>query len=90
MRAVLADGNLGFAGGVNVCLRETPDAGAWWVLNPDTSPPPVAMAALVERLSAGDRDAVGPLYLDNGTVQSYGGLWQGWIARPVSIGHGGP
>ena len=53
VRAVLAPGNLGFAGGVNVCLRETPDADAWWVLNPDTCPPPRAMAALVEKLAQG-------------------------------------
>ena len=91
VRTVLAPGNLGFAGGVNVGLRETPDADAWWILNPDTSPPPRAMAAMVEALEAGDCDAVGgPLYLGNGTVQSYGGLWQGWAARAVSIGHGGP
>ncbi|HEX4180766.1 MAG TPA: glycosyltransferase family 2 protein [Caulobacteraceae bacterium] len=90
VRAVLAPGNLGFAGGVNVCLKETPDADAWWILNPDTAPPPRAMAALVEKLEGGNRDAVGgPLYLGNGTVQSYGGVWQGWAARAVSIGHGG-
>ncbi len=91
VRAVLASGNLGFAGGVNLCLRETPDADAWWVLNPDTQPGPDALAALIARLSDGGCEAVGgPLHLNNGTVQSYGGLWQGWLARPVSIGHGGP
>jgi N-acetylglucosaminyl-diphospho-decaprenol L-rhamnosyltransferase len=89
VRMVLAPGNLGFAGGVNLGLRETPAADAWWVLNPDTCPGPDALAALVEKLEDGSCDAVGgPLHLPNGTVQSYGGVWQAWLARPVSIGHG--
>jgi GT2 family glycosyltransferase len=29
------------------------------------------------------------VHLHNGTVQSYGGRWTGWLARPVSLGHGG-
>jgi hypothetical protein len=89
VRVVLAPGNLGFAGGINVCLRETPDADAWWVLNPDTVPPAGALAALVDKLAQGDCDATGgPLYLGSGLIQSYGGRWNRWIARPVSMGHG--
>jgi N-acetylglucosaminyl-diphospho-decaprenol L-rhamnosyltransferase len=89
VRAVLAPGNPGFAGGVNICLRETPDADAWWLLNPDTAPQPGALTALVARLGQGDCDAVGgPLHLQEGIIQSYGGLWQGWLARPISIGLG--
>ena len=91
VRAVLASGNLGYGGGVNACFRETPNADAWWVLNPDTEPHPEAMAAQVDRLSAGDCEAVGcTLYLPNGKVQSHGGIWQAWFARGVSIGHGSP
>jgi N-acetylglucosaminyl-diphospho-decaprenol L-rhamnosyltransferase len=91
VRAVLAPANLGFAGGVNVCLGETPRAHAWWLLNPDTLPKEGALAALVARLADGDCDAVGgPLYLPTGKVQSYGGLWQGWLARANSIGLGKP
>lgn len=90
VRAVLAPGNLGYAGGVNRCLSETPGADAWWVLNPDTLPGPGALSALVDKLAAGECDAVGcPLHLPDGTIQSYGGLWHGWLGRPVSIGHGG-
>lgn len=90
VEAILASGNLGYAGGVNVCLRAAPGADAWWVLNPDTCPEPEALARLVKKLLEGQCDAVGcPLHLSNGTVQSYGGLWQGWLARAVSIGHGG-
>lgn len=89
VRAVLAPGNLGYAGGVNVCLAQTPTADAWWILNPDTYPEPEAMAALVERLSAGDCQAVGgALYFPDGKVQSDGGLWRAWLARPESIGYG--
>jgi len=89
VHAVLAPGNLGYAGGVNLCLREAADADAWWVLNPDTQPGPDALAALIAKLGDGDCDAVGcPLYLADGRVQSYGGLWQAWLARPVSLGHG--
>lgn len=91
VRAVLAPGNLGYAGGVNRCLDETPQADAWWVLNPDTHPYPEALAALVARLEVGDCDAVGcTLHLPNGLVQSHGGRWDMWLARAVSIGHSTP
>jgi N-acetylglucosaminyl-diphospho-decaprenol L-rhamnosyltransferase len=86
---ILAPGNLGYAGGVNVCLKATPNADAWWVLNPDTVAEPGALAALVARLAAGGCDAVGGvLYGEDGRVQSYGGRWQAWWARAVSIGYG--
>ena len=90
VRAIQASGNLGYGGGVNVCLAATPAADAWWVLNPDTSPYPGAMGAQVARLERGDCHAVGcTLHLPGGEVQSYGGYWQPWLARAVSIGHGG-
>lgn len=91
VRAVLASGNLGFAGGVNVCFRETPEADAWWVLNPDTCVYPETMAKMVERLERGDCEAVGcTLHLPDGRVQSHGGHWRSWLARATSIGHGSP
>jgi GT2 family glycosyltransferase len=89
VRAVRAPRNLGYAGGVNLCLRETTAADAWWVLNPDTEPSPDALLALVNRLTVGDCEAAGcTLQLPNGRVQSYGGRWQPWLARAVSIGYG--
>lgn len=89
VRLVCAESNLGYAGGVNRCIRETPDADAWWVLNPDTLPDPIALAALVERLERGDCQAVGGvIQLASGQVQAYGGRWQRWLARAVSLGHG--
>ena len=89
VRAVLAPGNLGYAGGVNLGLRQAPDADAWWVLNPDTEPQAEAMAAQILRLTGGDCDAVGcTVQLPGGIIQSYGGHWQRILGRAVSIGHG--
>lgn len=89
VRYLLAPGNLGYAGGVNVCMGNAPDADGWWVLNPDTCPEPGALAAMVARLSVGDCEAVGStLHLPGGEVQSHGGRWRAWLARSVSIGHG--
>jgi N-acetylglucosaminyl-diphospho-decaprenol L-rhamnosyltransferase len=88
VKVVLAPGNLGYGGGVNVCMKASPDACAWWVLNPDTEPHPDAMGKLVRRLAVGDVDAVGgSIFLGNGKVQSHGGQWQQWLARAVSLGH---
>ncbi|WP_150290680.1 glycosyltransferase [Sphingobium estronivorans] len=87
--ALLAPGNLGYAGGVNQCIQARPDADAWWVVNPDTRPEPGALKALVDRLERGDCDAVGgTLYHANGRVQAHGGRWRSWMARAESIGHG--
>lgn len=89
VRLVAAPSNLGYAGGVNLCLRHAPDADAWWVLNPDTCPDPAALSALVERLARGDCQAAGgTIRLSDGRVQAYGGRWQRWLARAVSLGHG--
>jgi N-acetylglucosaminyl-diphospho-decaprenol L-rhamnosyltransferase len=89
VRIECAPRNLGFAGGVNLCLAAAPGADAWWVLNPDTEPQAGALAAMLARLGRGDCQAVGAtLYLPDGTVQAYGGRWRAWLARPESIGHG--
>lgn len=89
VRIVLAPRNLGYAGGVNVCIRETPYADAWWILNPDTQPDGEAMAVQVGRLAVGDCDAVGTtIYLPGEITQSHGGRWSSWFARAESLGHG--
>jgi len=91
IHVVLAAGNLGYAGGVNVCIKATPAADAWWILNPDTQPDTTAMALQVARLAVGDCEAVGStIYLPDGCVQSHGGRWRSWLARAESIGHGSP
>lgn len=89
VKVVLAGGNLGYAGGVNLCIAESSEADAWWVLNPDTYPSPGALARMVERLQRADCDAVGnTVVLMDGRVQSHGGLWRKAFARAVSMGYG--
>lgn len=84
-----APGNLGYAGGVNHCIRMREDADGWWVVNPDARPEAGALAALVARLAKADCDAVGgTLYHRDGKVQAYGGHWSAWLARCESIGIG--
>jgi GT2 family glycosyltransferase len=91
VRLVCAETNLGYAGGVNRCIAASPDADAWWILNPDTTVDPLALSALVERLRRGDCEAVGgTIRLADGQVQAYGGTWQRWLARAVSLGYGRP
>jgi len=89
VRIITAPGNLGYAGGVNVCLRAAPDAEAWWVLNPDTRPEPGALEALVARLERGDCAAAGStIYFADGKVQGRGGQLRPWLARAVGLDHG--
>lgn len=89
VRIQLAPGNLGYAGGVNACMHETPGADAWWVLNPDTVPDPDALSELVGALEEGKHDLVGGIiYDEHGRVGSYGGRWRKWLARAESIGLG--
>jgi GT2 family glycosyltransferase len=91
VKRVAAPAHPGFAGGVNVGIRETPQADAWWILNPDTEPAPRALARMLERLQAGDCDAVGnSLHFPDGRVQSHGGRWRMALARAVSLGYGTP
>ena len=83
--------NLGFAGGVNVCLAHAPTSDAYWVLNPDTEPSAEALGMLLERLSVGDCDAVSStVYFPDGMVQSFGGHWEPDLGRSISIGYGLP
>jgi GT2 family glycosyltransferase len=89
VRTILAPGNLGYAGGVNLCVMESADADAWWVLNPDTVPRPDALAKLADRLRVRDCGAVGAVMCSEAAViQSVGGLWRSRLARGVSLGYG--
>ncbi|MEO8723321.1 MAG: glycosyltransferase family 2 protein [Sphingobium sp.] len=91
VECVLAPGNVGYAGGINICMAARPDADAWWVLNPDTRPDPQALRALVQRLEHGDCDAAGgTVHHDNGLVQCHVGRWRPWLARCESVGFGIP
>ena len=91
VEVIEAPGNIGYGGGVNLAMAKAPDAGAWWVLNPDTAPQPEALAACVARLERGDCEAVGAtIYLSSGRVQAYGGHWQMLLGRAVTLGSGMP
>lgn len=88
---LLAPENLGFAGGVNLCIDHAPPADAYWILNPDTEPEPTALAAMAARLGRGECGAVGhDLVRDDGRLQALGGQWRAWSARAISLGHGEP
>lgn len=89
VRIFAAPRNLGYAGGVNACIAEAPDAHAWWVLNPDTQPAPDALEFMAKRLAAGDCDAVGcTICTPAGEVESRGGRWRSWLARAESLERG--
>lgn len=91
VHVILAEGNVGYAGGINRCVQAAAKADAWWVLNPDTIPNVDALGALVQRLARSDCDAVGCVVrLGPDLVQSYGGLWRPALARAVSLGYGKP
>lgn len=86
-----AGDNLGYAAGFNVCVAATPDADAWWLVNPDAEPEPDALTRMVAVLAAGEADAVGgSICLSDGRVQGHGGRFRPWLARAESIGHGTP
>lgn len=83
---ILADRNLGYAGGVNACIRRSRTADAWWILNPDTRPDRESLRCLVDRFEDGDSDLVGGILLDEqGRVRSLGGRWRTWLARPETL-----
>lgn len=86
---ISAPDNPGYAGGVNRCLAAAREADAWWVLNPDTTPAPDALAAMCRRLERNDCQAVGcTVHYPDGEVESRGGAWRRWLARAVSLDHG--
>ena len=83
--------NLGFAGGVNVSIRQFQHERGWsafWLLNPDTEPAPGALRALVARARDGVYSIVGSRILLQSTrrVQLYGGYWRPFIGRGFNIG----
>lgn len=86
-----AKANLGFAGGVNVTLRQfagDPNWAAVWLLNPDTEADPNALSALVARARRTEAAIVGSrlVFRDSGRVQLYAGRWRPTVARGFNIG----
>lgn len=85
-----APGNLGYAGGVNICIAAL--SGAWdalWILNPDTFPGREALAALVERQRSGGYGIVGSRLVSavDGRIHTWGGIeWLPWLGRGRLLG----
>ena len=88
VRLIEAPGNVGYAGGINIGISASKDAGAWWILNPDTEVYPDAMAALAAHHLRGYDAVGGAIHFPSGEVQTYGGIWQAWTAKALSIGNG--
>ena len=87
VRAFNAGENLGYAGGINLCISAADAFDAIWILNPDTIPDANALSAMVDRLAKGDVDAVGSVMMSSeGFVHSYGGRWVSWLAIGGAIG----
>lgn len=89
VKIIKATSNLGYAGGINLCMAGAGETDAWWILNPDTQPAPSALERLCARLSKNDCEAVGcTVHYPSGRVESRGGHWNPWLARAASIDHG--
>lgn len=87
--------NLGYAGGVNLCIRQIGPSEKWsaiWILNPDTEPEPGALAALIARVQEGSYGIVSSRLAFKSTqrIQSYGGRWRPLLGRGHNIGMNAP
>lgn len=87
--------NLGYAGGINAWLAPLLKIEGWkgaWILNPDTTPEALALAALVTRAETASKGMVGSTIVDEDRpehVRFRGGLhWQRVAPRTVPIGLG--
>ena len=95
IRIYRAKSNIGYAGGVNICIRQIDPAEPWsalWVLNPDTEPDPNALTALAARARECDYGMVASRIVVKSTqrVQTYGGRWRPLMARGFNIGWDAP
>lgn len=89
-----ATDNLGYAGGVNLCIDNLGenDWSAIWIINPDAIPAADALAELTRHQRDGDYGIVGGRLVFAGTskVQCYGGVWRRWMARGLNLGFNEP
>jgi N-acetylglucosaminyl-diphospho-decaprenol L-rhamnosyltransferase len=95
IRIYRARNNIGYAGGVNICIRQIDPAESWlalWVLNPDTEPEPNALMALAARARECGYGMVASRLVATSTqrFQSYGGRWRPLMARGFNIGRDAP
>jgi len=86
--------NLGYAGGVNLCIDNLADKdwAAIWIINPDAIPAPDALEALLRHQRNGSYGIVGGrlIFAGTGKVQCYGGIWRRWMARGLNLGFSEP
>lgn len=89
-----ATNNLGYAGGVNLCIDNLGenDWSAIWIINPDAIPAADALAELLRHQREGDYGIVGGrlVFAGTGIVQCYGGIWRRWMARGLNLGFNEP
>jgi N-acetylglucosaminyl-diphospho-decaprenol L-rhamnosyltransferase len=95
IRIYRAKSNIGYAGGINICIRQIDPAESWsalWVLNPDTEPDPNALTALAARARACDYGMIASRIVVKSTqrIQTYGGRWRPLMARGFNIGWDAP
>ena len=85
--------NFGYGGGVNLALRAIRGSEDWrgvWILNPDTVPEPSALEHVIHYSEQGGYDLTGCRLVENGRIQSRGGVWHRLLGRGKSIGYGDP
>lgn len=88
--------NLGYAGGINAWVGPLMQQAGWpgiWVLNPDTSPEPDALAELAAFAQTFGKGMVGSRIMlpeNPGHVGSRGLKWNLWQARTIGVDKGAP
>ena len=94
VRLYLSAINAGYAGGINISIRQLARTEEWsglWILNPDAQPHPDALAALIARSRDGYSIVSSRLvFAATERVQSYGGQWRILMARGLNIGMNAP
>jgi GT2 family glycosyltransferase len=89
-----ANDNLGYAGGVNSWLERLFGNMHWdgyWILNPDTTPEPMALAALVAACAKAGQGMAGSVILDyrqRDRITSRGLLWRRWRSSALGVDFG--
>lgn len=86
--------NLGYAGAINACIAHVQSNTDWsyiWILNPDTQAESGALAHLLNKANS-EYGIIGSrlIYKETNLVQAYGGVWQRYTARGVSLGRDDP
>ena len=86
-----ANDNLGYAGGVNSWLERLFGSGHWtgyWILNPDTAPEPMALAALVAACAKPGKEMAGSVVLDfrkRDRILTRGLRWRRWRSSALGV-----